>query len=126
MNFGFLGAALARAVASSAGKKRAAPAKPPASQPNSALTYSENGRSGYVHYSNEGNKFSMYFEFGGGDAVAVISVPSAEDWEAKTGLQLSQRGEVLDFIARQVIEYKTSTGKNRYEISDRWITIFEA
>jgi len=126
MNWGFLGAALSRAVFSSAAKKRS---KPPQSQPqphrDSVLSYTENGRSGHVRYSSGGTQFSMYFEFGGGNALITIWVPSPNDWESKTGLPQAKRDDLLHQIARQLIADKTSTGQNRYEIGDNSITIFD-
>ncbi|MEO5926231.1 MAG: hypothetical protein ABIR70_20590 [Bryobacteraceae bacterium] len=122
MNWGFLGAALARAVSAAAGTKY--PELPELSR-NSALTYAEEGRGGRIFYSREGKQFSMYFEFGGPSTVALIWIPNKSEWVAQTGLPLLQRDAVLHFIARQVIADKTSTRQNRYEISDDCITIFD-
>lgn len=88
------------------------------------LRYAEEGRSGRVFFESKGGSFDMYFEFGGGDVLAVLDVPAERDWQKRTGLPLDQRASVLRFIAEGVIRDRTSTGKNRYEIGPTSITIF--
>ncbi len=34
----------------------------------------------------------MYYEFGGGDAVVCVSVPSEKDWVTQTGIALGAAG----------------------------------
>ena len=89
-----------------------------------ALRYSSNGRSGYVHYESEETSFEMYYEFGGGNCVASINVPSAEDWEKATGLPLARREEVLDFIGRQVVKDQVSSGNGYFRVEGEWLGVF--
>ncbi|MEZ4456495.1 MAG: hypothetical protein R2882_08095 [Gemmatimonadales bacterium] len=92
---------------------------------NSKLTYSGHGPSGEIQYADGPHRFRMYYEFGGGDALAIIPVPGAEAWEAVTGIPIARRDEVLRDIAAQVVTDQTSTGRNRVEIGSDRITIFE-
>ncbi len=91
---------------------------------NSRLLYREEGRCGWVRFQSDVTSFDLYWEFGGGDVVAIIDVPTAADWTAKTRLPVEQRSQVLRFIAETVIEEKFAGG-NSYEIGDHWISIFE-
>lgn len=88
------------------------------------LLYEENGRDGRLWYQDGATSFSLYWGFGGTNVLVTIDVPRACDWEKETKLPLAQRDEVLRFIARQVIEDKTSFGRNRYEIGPDSITIY--
>lgn len=48
------------------------------------LEYLTNGRDGYVIYKDNISILQFYYEFGGGDCVAIISVPSVKKWEEET------------------------------------------
>ncbi|MCB0727993.1 MAG: hypothetical protein KDD00_11045 [Ignavibacteriae bacterium] len=87
------------------------------------IEYKSEGRSGYVIYSDDNTRFSMYYEFGGGDCVAIVNIPSADDWVKVTGSPLSSRDEILTFIASQVV--KDQTSKGHYRISGNFIEIYE-
>jgi hypothetical protein len=65
--------------------------------------YQNEGRSGYVIFYRNDLTVRFYFEFGGGDAVAIITVPSADRWEAETKIALADRMTVLEFIAKRAI-----------------------
>jgi hypothetical protein len=88
------------------------------------VVYSSDGRSGYVHYKSAEASFDMYYEFSGGNAVASIDIPSPEAWKKHTGLPLSRRDEVLDFIGRQVVKDQTSGGKGYFKIEGNWLTVY--
>jgi hypothetical protein len=93
--------------------------------PNTAtIHYSSDGRSGYVHYKSAEASFDMYYEFSGGNCVASIDIPSPETWKKHTGLPLSRRDEVLDFIGRQVVKDQTSGGKGYFKIEGNWLHIY--
>ena len=65
--------------------------------------YQNEGRSGYVIFYRNDLTVRFYYEFGGGDAVAIITVPSPDRWEAETKILLTDRMPVLEFIANRVI-----------------------
>lgn len=88
------------------------------------ISYSSDGRSGQVHYRSKAGNFDMYYEFGGGDVVAGINVPSPKDWVAKTGIPLEQREEVLNLIGQQVVKDQTTNGRGSFKIEGNFLNIY--
>lgn len=91
---------------------------------NARLLYSTQGRGGTVFFESNETKFDMWWEFGGGDALAIVNIPSEQHWVAKTQLPLEKRAAILDFIGQQVIQDQAS-GKGTYEISENYLTIYQ-
>ena len=67
------------------------------------VTYQNEGRSGYVIFHRNDVTTRFYYEFGGGDAVAIITIPTAEHWEKETKIPLADRATVLEFVAKRVL-----------------------
>lgn len=67
--------------------------------------------------------FDMYYEFGGGDTVALLDIPSPGEWRAKTGFATELRPQILRYIGATVARYQVSFGQGRYEIHDDHIRI---
>ncbi len=88
------------------------------------VSYSNDGRSGHVHYQSPEAKFALYFEFSGGDCVASINIPSPAKWEKETKLPLARREEVLNFIGRQVVKDQTTNGRGHFKIEGDWLNIY--
>jgi len=65
--------------------------------------YENEGRSGSVIFYRNDLTVRFYYEFGGGDTVAIITIPTRERWEKETKMPLSDRQAVLEFIATRVI-----------------------
>ncbi|MFN7117410.1 MAG: hypothetical protein ACK4TA_11465 [Saprospiraceae bacterium] len=86
------------------------------------VTYSQNGRGGTIKYEDGETVIPLDWEFGGGNCVVIIFVPTEMQWEKATGLPLSERSNILEFVAQQVIHDQAPN--SRYEISDPWIEIF--
>ena len=97
--------------------------KAPANLIGARVSYSNDGRSGRVIFSRGLRSFDMYYEFGGGDTVALIDIPTAEEWTAKTWFALEMRQPVLEFIAQSVVRDQTTRGKGRYVIHADHISI---
>lgn len=87
------------------------------------VTYSSDGRSGYVNYQSPEARFSLYYEFGGGDVVACINIPDVKHWQKDTGLPVGQRDEILNFIGTQVARDQTRGGS--FKIEGNWMNIYE-
>lgn len=85
------------------------------------VSFSSSGRSGYVLYESPEGKLNLYYEFGGGDAIAIIDIPTEEKWAAATTIPPEQRMEVLHFIGKTAVQKQTLNGA--YEIQDKWILI---
>jgi hypothetical protein len=88
------------------------------------LSYSSEGRSGHVHYQSRAASFTLYYEFGGGDCVAWIDIPSPRDWERNTGLPLARRDEVLRWIGERVVQDQTVGGSGRFAIEGNALNIY--
>jgi hypothetical protein len=84
-------------------------------------SYINKGRYGYVVYKDDQSELNLYFEFGGGDCVAIISVPTADEWEKTTKRPLADREPVLKFIAEQAI--KDQAPNCTYVLSDNSIDL---
>lgn len=91
---------------------------------NAHLRYSSEGRGGTVYYQSDVASFSMWWEFGGGKAIAIINIPESKYWETQTGIPLDQRGKVLDFIGQQVLKDQVSSGRGKYEVEGSFLTIY--
>lgn len=91
---------------------------------NARLLYSSEGRSGTVFFESDEAKFDLWWEFGGGDGLAIIDIPSEQQWTARTKLPSEKRAAILDYIAQQVIQDQAS-GRGTYEISDNYLMIYQ-
>lgn len=78
------------------------------------IEVSQDGRSGHVTYVEGALRASFHFEFGGGDCIAWLSVPTVNDWTRETGLPADRRDEVLRFVAERV--HRDHAGSARYTI----------
>ena len=65
--------------------------------------YQNDGRSGYVIFYRNDLTVRFYYEFGGGDAVAIITIPTPAQWKAETKMTLAERMPVLEFVASRVV-----------------------
>lgn len=88
------------------------------------LRYADYGRGGTIYYESTEGDFDMWWEFGGGNAVVIVDIPSLEQWEARTKLPLSKRAEVLQFIGEQIIADKMSSSNASFVIGDNVITFY--
>ena len=100
-----------------AAKKRSYPSE------GQRLRYSDEGRGGTIWYEAGDKQFDMWWEFAGGDALVILDIPTAEQWEARTKIPLSSRDQVLHFIGEQVVEDKIS-GTGSYIIGTNIITFY--
>jgi hypothetical protein len=60
------------------------------------------GRCGTLTYHEAAHTLACYWEFGGGDAVAVVQCGSAADW-ARHPWALERRSEILQYIADEMV-----------------------
>jgi hypothetical protein len=130
MTSGFIGIALnfirsaLGATAANQGQQQHSPKQGAAPNPNGwEVWFEESGRDGKVGFKGEGHRFGMYWEFGGGDVVAIINVPSADKWVEKTGIALGKRQKILDFIGTETVRQKIST-KGHFKIEENSIFIY--
>lgn len=88
------------------------------------LEYINQGRGGTVIYRDGDLELKLSFEFGGGDCVAIIFIPSPGEWARTTNKPLSERSNVLKFIAEQSI--RDQAPNCTYELSDNFIEIYRS
>ncbi len=86
------------------------------------IEYEGNFRAGEVIYIDNERRIRFYHEMGGGDCMFYIDIPSAQEWEARTGTPLCSRQEILEFVAQTVHTQQASS--TRYEIGERDIAFY--
>ncbi|HRI27764.1 MAG TPA: hypothetical protein PK239_11655 [Chitinophagales bacterium] len=96
----------------------------PNKQNAASIYYTNEGRSGYIHYQSPIARFKLYYAFGGGNCVACIELPKPDNWENYTGIPLSRREETLHFIGRQVVNDQTTNGAGYYKINNNSLNIY--
>jgi hypothetical protein len=79
---------------------------------NARIRYTSEGRSGYVYFESDDTSFDLWWEFAGGDALAIINIPTENTWEVQTKLPQEKRDAVLAFIAAQVIHDQAFTSRS--------------
>jgi hypothetical protein len=82
------------------------------------------GRGGNIifHWGSITCKF--WWEFGTGDVLAFIEVPTPEKWEAYTGIPLERRDIALHFIGKKVAATQ-GRGPEKYRIDPGFISILQ-
>jgi hypothetical protein len=80
------------------------------------LKYINNGKDGYVVYVYGNIELKFWYELGGGKYVAIIYIPTVDNWYSKTGITIDQRQVITEFIARQMI--KDQAPNSTYEICE--------
>lgn len=89
------------------------------------VRYSVKGRCGFIICSYNNQELSFYFEYSGGNNLAVIWIPTPENWEKETGLPLTERENVIHFVGRQVVADQVSPGKGYYTVENGFMYIKE-
>lgn len=87
------------------------------------VTITEEGRSGSVHYEAEGRRISGWWEFAGGDAVAIVSMGSASEWQQRHPWAMEHRAGILRFIGEEVVRQKAGGCKAEIDTEGGWIEI---
>ena len=88
---------------------------------NPRLRFVDEGRSGVIYFESSVGSFDMWWEMGYG-ALAIVAVPSSNEWELKTGMPREKRLEVLNFIGEEILRRQTYKGS--FIIGDDVITIY--
>jgi hypothetical protein len=82
----------------------------------------EEGRSGSVTYAEQGRSLSGWWEFAGGDAIAIVCMGGAEDWKTRHAWAADRRSDILRHIADAVIRQKAGGCSAEIEEEGGWIT----
>lgn len=86
------------------------------------LLYINEGRGGQVLYRDSVSEIRFDFEFGGGNCVAIVFIPTEEKWSQETNRKIEDRDGIIKFVAERATEDQTSNG--RFEIFDNLIEIY--
>lgn len=81
-------------------------AVPPKIQLRGKVSISTHGRDGQISVALEGGTQAFYWEFGGGDCIAIIHVPPAEKWQQFPKLAPFPRQEWLLALAAEISAQK--------------------
>ncbi|HMQ07577.1 MAG TPA: hypothetical protein PKC30_09770 [Saprospiraceae bacterium] len=90
---------------------------------NPQVRFLDFGRGGTIYFESNETKFEMWWEMGG-SALAIIDIPTQEDWNKRTGLPVEHRDEILHFIGQKIIEKQTVNGS--FIIGDSIMTIYSS
>ena len=66
----------------------------------------ENGRSGSIEYRESAGSISFYWEFGGGDTVAIVWVGDLASWSTRYPWAIDHRRAILERVAHEVVRQK--------------------
>jgi hypothetical protein len=66
----------------------------------------ESGPSGTITYREPGHSLGCYWEFGGGETLAIVSVDSQATWDKNHPWTRGRRAEILHRIASEVLRQK--------------------
>ncbi len=90
---------------------------------NPKLRDQDDGRGGTIWFESPDARFDMWWEFAGGNALVIVDIPTAEQWEARTKLPLEKRESILQFIGEQIVIDKISYNGS-FIIGDNVITFY--
>ena len=77
-----------------------------------------------MHFESRETKFELWWEFAGGDALAIVEIPTETNWPATTNLPLEKRNDVLRFIGEQIVVDQTG-GTGSFIIGENVLTIYK-
>lgn len=85
----------------------------------------ERGRSGSVVYREAENVISFYWEFGGGDTVAIIWAEQSASWNARYPWAAARRSTILERVARELIRQKAPACRAEIDHRDGFIYLLQ-
>ncbi len=80
------------------------------------VTITESGRSGAVIYHGSGGQISGWWEFAGGNTLAIVGMGGLSEWEHGHTWAVDRRSEILRFVAEEVVRQKA--GGRRYTLDE--------
>ena len=73
----------------------------------------ESGRSGSIEYRDSAGRMSFYWEFGGGDTIAIIWVGDLASWSSTYRWAIDHRQTILEPVAHEVLGTKLRSADRR-------------
>lgn len=87
------------------------------------VSITEEGRSGSVIYAEAKGSISGWWEFAGSDALAIVNIGSATEWQLAHPWAVERRPAILRFVADELIRQKASGCKAEIDEWNGWITL---
>lgn len=88
------------------------------------VTITEQGRSGSVIYEEEGRRITGWWEFGGGDALALVHLGGLPEWERAHPWAVPHREAILQLVAGEVVRQKAAGCTADIDAETGWITLY--
>ncbi len=79
------------------------------------IEYEGNFRSGTIIYIDNEVRIEFYHEMGGGNCMFYIDIPTEDQWEAVTRTSISERQDIIDFVAARVKSEQASNCNYKIE-----------
>ena len=79
----------------------------------------EQGSAGVIHYIEGDIDISFDYEFGTGNCIVYIFIPTEAEWKEVTGLPIEQRKKIIEFVAVSIQLQKVP--KSNVFITDKFI-----
>lgn len=86
------------------------------------VRFQDYGRGGTVYFESEEAKFELWWEMGV-HALAIVDVPTPDNWLARTGLPPERRSEILHFIGEEIVSRQTTRGGS-FIVGENVLTIY--
>ncbi len=83
----------------------------------------EDGRTGSVTYEQGGKHISGWWEFAGGDAIAIVNMGGVAEWQRARPWAVEHRPAIMRKVADEVIRQKATGCKAEIDEESGWITI---
>ena len=90
---------------------------------NARVIITEQGRSGDVIYREGEQVIQGWWEFAGGDAIALVSMGSASEWRHGHPWAVDRRAAILRSVAEEVVRQKATGCRAEIDEEGGWITI---
>jgi len=75
------------------------------------VAYESKNRSGTVIFYRNDLTLHFPFEFAGGETLVSVEIPTQENWEKETGIPISDRAIILEFVAKRIVRDQASGSK---------------
>ena len=91
----------------------------------SRVEISDEGRAGTITYREGLHTASFYWEFAISPALAILTGPSARDWDRLCPWASGRQEEIFEHVAREVIRQKASECTSEIDLASGTITLLE-
>ncbi len=85
----------------------------------------ESGRSGYIQYEESYHKCKCYWEFGGGEVLAIISVPTVSDWDKQYPWAKGRRREIIDRMTEETRKLRAPNARIVWDEPHNCVYLYE-